>query len=718
MHPLHVPAPKPPDDAERVSVLRGLALLDSERELCFDRITESASKCFQVPICLVSLVDLGRQWFKSVVGVDVCETSRNFAFCGHAILPDAPRIFQVPNALEDDRFKYSDLVTGPPHIRFYAGAPLVYTDEGGSQYRLGTLCIIDTKPRELTEDQMHLLETLARLCITEIELRHQCRRKMESEQVDAVKNAEIWAKEMNGEYIGQVAHDLRTPLNSFSMGLQALGETVLDAEQRDLLETLSVSAELMSLTCTKAIDYTRHIAGRGIQPTRGPFDLTHMLRKCLRIVMSYTHGSRAVTYIFVVKAGVSPWVYSDQDWVWQMTMNYLSNARKFTTEGHIKTTVDLTNKNTLRISIADTGIGVGEQDLDALFKPFGQLQDFSGGTGLGLFSVQEKAHKLGGRCGVDVNHENNGKGSLFWFEIPYVPWEEGESAAARVHRMQQAGLGCPVSPAVSPAGRGLAAARAAAAAASSSAAAACGSASAAAAALPQQQTLTFGQSFKNDSNPHAAQGWDTLDNGDLFIQTSEIEREVLAGSCSDTDGMSRDGSWEGQVGEEKNESPVNSPTSRPMRAVSTPLPLRRSDVKKQHVLVVEDDVSTRMLMVHGIKRKGYQVDQADNGEEGLAKMKAKLFNIVFCDIMMPVMDGCECVRRLRAWEEEEDRKIRQFVVALSANTDHSDVGKYLASGMNKFYPKPIKIKELLLACADDFLELDSEPDEPETVQVI
>ena len=150
----------PFNEAVRLLALKRTHLLDTPREERFDRFTRMAKLAFGVPIALVSLVDDKRQWFKSSQGLEARETPRDMSFCGHAILID--RLFIVEDTLEDPRFSDNPLVTGPPHIRFYAGAQL-RSHEG---YNLGTLCIIDTRPRSLDHDQRALLEELAR-CVDE-----------------------------------------------------------------------------------------------------------------------------------------------------------------------------------------------------------------------------------------------------------------------------------------------------------------------------------------------------------------------------------------------------------------------------------------------------------------------------------------------------------------------------------------------------------------------
>lgn len=154
--------PTPSDETRRLETLRGLKLLDSPPEERFDRVTRLAKQIFSTPIALVSLVDADRQWFKSAQGLDVPETPRNISFCGHAILDD--KIMVVNDAAEDQRFCDNPLVCNDPNIRFYAGYPLSAPD--GS--RVGTLCVIDRIPREITAEQAQLLRELGRMVEEEL----------------------------------------------------------------------------------------------------------------------------------------------------------------------------------------------------------------------------------------------------------------------------------------------------------------------------------------------------------------------------------------------------------------------------------------------------------------------------------------------------------------------------------------------------------------------
>lgn len=190
-----VSAPLPSDEEARLSALRRYRILDTPPEVGFDRIARLAVRLFDVPIALVTLVDANRQWFKACYGLDIRQTGRQEAFCAYTILSD--EVMVVPDAMLDARFVDNTLVTGSPHIRFYAGAPLKTSDG----FFLGSLCIIDTRPRTLTQEQQKTLADLAALVVDELELR-QASQELRAEIVEresaeeALRQSELRARSL------------------------------------------------------------------------------------------------------------------------------------------------------------------------------------------------------------------------------------------------------------------------------------------------------------------------------------------------------------------------------------------------------------------------------------------------------------------------------------------------------------------------------------------
>lgn len=158
-------APLPPDESLRLHALEQYHILDTLPEQNYDDLTYLASQICGTPVALLTLLDESRQWFKSQVGIQVGEMPREISFCAHAIL--TPNLMVIPDMTADERFADNPLVVADPHVRFYAGAPLV-TAEGAA---LGTLCVLDNKPRHLTAEQQESLRALGRQAVMQMEMR-------------------------------------------------------------------------------------------------------------------------------------------------------------------------------------------------------------------------------------------------------------------------------------------------------------------------------------------------------------------------------------------------------------------------------------------------------------------------------------------------------------------------------------------------------------------
>lgn len=207
----------PHNETERLEALYELDLLYSEPEEAYDEVAVLASQIAETPISLITLIDAEKQWFKSKVGTEGSETDREIAFCSHAILQEEPMI--VGNMLEDERFAENPLVVNDPSVRFYAGFPLV-TPEG---YALGTLCVLDNKPRELSPDQIFGLQTLANQVLRTIRLRRALKDEVTKSQVIEEQRDELLQSKGTQERIlNMLSRDVREPLSGLKSILQLM----------------------------------------------------------------------------------------------------------------------------------------------------------------------------------------------------------------------------------------------------------------------------------------------------------------------------------------------------------------------------------------------------------------------------------------------------------------------------------------------------------------
>lgn len=203
----------------RLQTLYDYEILDTEFELEFDNLVKLASQICEAPISLISLVEKDRQWFKANTGLDATETSRSVSFCAHAIHQD--EIFIVEDASKDERFTNNPLVLGEPHIRFYAGMPL----KAPNNQNIGTLCIIDERPRQLTDNQKFALETLSNQVMKLLEHRIKIR------ETEVQKKQIVQLDEQKNKVLSVILNDISTPLNILESTLSFFSQDELGDEE-------------------------------------------------------------------------------------------------------------------------------------------------------------------------------------------------------------------------------------------------------------------------------------------------------------------------------------------------------------------------------------------------------------------------------------------------------------------------------------------------------
>jgi signal transduction histidine kinase len=386
----------PANEQERLHALREYELLDSESEKEFDEIVALASFICQTPISTITLIDENRQWFKAHVGLAIRETPRDVAFCAYAILQ--PDITIVNDATQDKRFNENPLVTGSPDIRFYAGLPLT-TQEG---FNLGTICVIDTKPRDLTHEQNKALQVLRNQVLKLFELRR--------------KNILLTKMhDMQQKLLSIIGHDLRGPINSLN-GLLLMTEKykLSAADMEEILPRMRMMVDTADNLLNNLLHWAKnHIEGKATAyETFNLHTLVADVAGLLKSVLAEKNNELTIhidpAHTIIVNRNIFEFILR----------NLIVNANKFTSQGQLQIVSALNGPKAL-ITVRDNGVGIRPERLATLFE-WGKSNSTKGtkgetGSGLGLPMVKEFVEQMGGKIWVESTPEES---TAFHFTIP------------------------------------------------------------------------------------------------------------------------------------------------------------------------------------------------------------------------------------------------------------------------------------------------------------
>ncbi|MFC1225753.1 ATP-binding protein [Pedobacter sp. BG31] len=392
----------PQNEKQRLQALDSYQIMDSLPEEDFDELTKMASQICGTPIALITLLDSSRQWFKSKLGIDVQQTPRAHAFCAHTII-DPSGVMVVSNAREDQRFAENPLVTGDPNIAFYAGISLL-TPEGMA---LGSLCVIDTVPRKLDEQQIWSLKVLGKQVIAQMELRKKLLLLCETNRRLAETN------QFMQQFATTAAHDIKNPLTTISMSAELL--------TRHLDNNGDKKGHKLALACLNGIKALRKLINDMLDYSIRPEILTAQhetieLGSFLRKTVSMLSIPENVQISYPeAKIEISTSAIALQ----QIMINLLTNSVRYNDKQTCLIQIDCVIIDDLaNITVRDNGIGIRKEELERIFQRNVTLNTSDrfaqSGTGIGLATVKLLVEKLGGEISVQSTPYI---GSAFTFTI-------------------------------------------------------------------------------------------------------------------------------------------------------------------------------------------------------------------------------------------------------------------------------------------------------------
>lgn len=379
----------------RLQVLRKYEILDTPPDARFDKITKLAAHLLRTPIAIVSLVDKDRIWFKSKFGIDVHEIPRESGFCSSAILSDS--IYVVEDAKNDPRTMANSLVVGEKAFKFYGAVPLK-TNEG---FNLGTLCVIDYKPRSLTETEKEVLIGLGELVMNQIEL--------QLEKRIAVRHYH--------QLLNTTAHDLKNPVSIMPLLADLIMENKANpAAIDDISKQIKDAGRRMALTINELLENAMSETD-GLHLRLESFDLKLLVQG---IVSANTALAKRKNQELILEKAQSCIVFADHRRLTEVVDNVINNAIKYSFD-NTKIIVRLKKtKGEAIIEVHDEGLGLTKDDLNNLFRRFTSLSaQPTGGeisTGLGLSMAKEivEAH----RGTITAESAGKKRGSIFRIALP------------------------------------------------------------------------------------------------------------------------------------------------------------------------------------------------------------------------------------------------------------------------------------------------------------
>lgn len=621
-------------ELRRLAVLKSYRVVGSGRNAAYERLVSLASRIFKAPICYITIIDLAKSHILAARGLGAMaddEYERKSSISARTITSKKDHLV-IPDLTKDEEFKDHKTVVGLPHLRFFAAAPLV-CPEG---YRLGSLCVMDTvaRPEGLSLDMMQNLREIAGM-VMDVMVEERARMNFEYRQPS--------------QMIACTSNDLKAPLAGIVKGLSLIREdskllNSLSGQQKEIFNTAFACSSVMNRICDKSLESFNQ--DRRKKSAMGNKEKADQDEKtlCINDLINHLHivmdpFPKKVPLVITTDDSVPPVIVADDLKIFRSLVNYLTNACAKTETGSVHLKIFL------------------KHDSEAAEEYVEPSQSV-------IFSVEDTG------SGVPVEQYQ----SLFKPIVRHADDEDNSCTLATLNgnktepsKRTSLGLYSVATQISSIGGRyGF---------------------------RPREFSETGSRLY--DSSGNELKGSVFWFSVPLVVP---MDKKKSPGENTDIAIPSRTNHENESVLTDEHGSDLTSTTestANNKRSYEALLgPSSSAANRQKRALIIEDSMITRRVMSRMLKKLGFEVVESVNGMEGLKELQAKLFDIVFCDFLMPVMDGTDCVQQYRQYEVSHRPWFDQYIVGMSAHANDADIERGMKVGMNDYREKPVKMTHI------------------------